>query len=77
MYKGLPDPLDASPLAAATVEQALAFAKAGDGRLAFLHVRGALAASGEGTLLHATSPAAFADASTGNPRVVLDMAGHH
>lgn len=77
MYKGLPDPLEATPLAAATVEQASAFAKPGDRRLAFLYVSGALALSGEGALLHATSPAAFADGATGNPRDLLDMVGHH
>lgn len=74
MYKHLLVPLDATPLATATVEQALAFAAAGSSRLTFLHVRADLAASGDGALLHAMSPAAFADAAAGNARVLLAKA---
>lgn len=74
MYMHLLVPLDATPLATATVEKALAFARVSGARITFLHARADLAASGDGALLHAMSPDAFADAAAGNARVVLGKA---
>lgn len=74
MYMHLLVPLDATPLATVTVEQALAFARVSGARITFLHARADLAASGDGALLHAMSPQAFADAASGNARVLLAKA---
>lgn len=74
MYMHLLVPLDGTPLAAATVEQAVTYAKASGARLTFLHARSDLAASGDGALLHAMAPTVFADAAAGNARVVLAKA---
>ncbi len=74
MYMHLLVPVDGTPLASATVEQALAYARVSGARLTFLHARPDVAASGEGALLHAMSPAVFADAAAGNARSVLAKA---
>jgi nucleotide-binding universal stress UspA family protein/hemerythrin-like domain-containing protein len=74
MYTHLLVPLDGTPLAAITLEQALAYARASGARLTILHVRPDLAATGDGALLHAMSPQVFADAAVGNARAVLARA---
>jgi nucleotide-binding universal stress UspA family protein/hemerythrin-like domain-containing protein len=74
MYKHLLVPLDGTPLASATIEQAVAYARAGGARLTFLHVRADIAARGDGALLHAMSPEVFADAAAGNARALLARA---
>lgn len=74
MYMHLLVPVDGTPLASATVEQALAYASVSGARLTFLHARPDVAARGEGALLHAMSPAVFADAAAGNARSVLAKA---
>lgn len=74
MYLHLLVPVDDTPLAAAIVEQAVAYARASGARLSFLHARADLAARGDGALLHAMSPEAFADAAAGNARALLARA---
>jgi nucleotide-binding universal stress UspA family protein/hemerythrin-like domain-containing protein len=74
MYKHLLVPIDGTPLAAATVEQAVAYARAGAARLTFLHARADFAATGDGALLHAMSPQAFDDAAAGNARSLVAKA---
>jgi nucleotide-binding universal stress UspA family protein/hemerythrin-like domain-containing protein len=74
MYQHLLVPLDASPLAAVLTECAVRYAKAVAARISFLHVRGDLASQGDGALLHALSPALFAEAAAGNARVVVARA---
>ena len=74
MYKHLLVPIDGTPLAARTVEQAVAYAKAGGARLTFLHVRADLGARGEGALLRSMSPDVFADAAAGNARALVAKA---
>jgi nucleotide-binding universal stress UspA family protein/hemerythrin-like domain-containing protein len=74
MYKHLLVPIDGTPLAARSVEQAVAYARAGGARLTFLHARADLGARGEGALLHAMSPDAFAEAAAGNARAIVAKA---
>jgi len=74
MYMHLLVPVDGTPLASATIEQAVAYARVGGARLTFLHARADLAARGDGALLHAMSPEVFADAAAGNARALLARA---
>jgi nucleotide-binding universal stress UspA family protein/hemerythrin-like domain-containing protein len=74
MYKHLLVPLDASPLAAVLIERAVAYAQATAARISFLHVRGDLGSHGDGALLHAMSPALFAETASGNASVLVARA---
>lgn len=74
MYMHLLVPVDGTPLASATIEQAVAYARASGARLTFLHARADLAARGDGALLHTMSPEVFADAAAGNARALLARA---
>ena len=74
MYTHLLVPVDDTPLAAATIEQAVAYAGVSGARLTFLHARADLAARGDGALLHAMSPQVFADAAAGHARALLARA---
>lgn len=74
MYQHLLVPLDASPLAAVLIERAVAYAQATSARISFLHVRGDLGSHGDGALLHAMSPALFAETASGNARVLVARA---
>lgn len=74
MYKHLLVPIDGTPLDHRTVEQAVAYARAGGARLTFLNVRADLAARGEGALLQAMSPRTFAEAAAGNAQAIVAKA---
>lgn len=74
MYMHLLVPIDGTSLDAATVEQAVAYARAGGARLTILHVRPDVAAHGDGALLHAMSPEVFSNAAAGNARALLARA---
>lgn len=74
MYQHLLVPLDASPLATVLIERAVPYAQATSARISFLHVRGDLGSHGDGALLHAMSPALFAEAASGNARVLVARA---
>jgi len=74
MYRHLLVPIDGSPLASATIEQAVAYASATGARLTFFHARPDYAATGEGALLHSMAPAAFDDAAAGNALALLAKA---
>ncbi|HEU0201723.1 MAG TPA: universal stress protein [Burkholderiaceae bacterium] len=74
MYQHLLVPVDGSPLANATVEQAVAYARAVGARVAFFYARPDYAASDEGALMHAMAPEAFAEAAAGNARAILAKA---
>jgi nucleotide-binding universal stress UspA family protein/hemerythrin-like domain-containing protein len=74
MYKHLLVPIDGSPLSNATVDQAVAFARAGGARVTFVHARPDYAATQQGALMHAVAPAAFADAAAGNARALVAKA---
>ncbi len=74
MYMHLLVPIDGTPLDAATVEQAVAYARACGARLTILHARPDMAAHGDGALLHAMSPEVFSDAAAGNARALLARA---
>lgn len=74
MYMHLLVPIDGTPLDAATVEQAVAYARSCGARLTILHARPDVAAHGDGALLHAMSPEVFTDAAAGNARALLARA---
>lgn len=74
MYKHLLVPLDGTPLASATVEQAVAYAASTGARLTFLHARPDVGASGDGALLHAMSPQDFSIAAAGNAQAIVGKA---
>lgn len=74
MYKHLLVPLDGTPLAASTVDQAVAYAAATGARLTFLHARADAAASGEGALLHTLAPTEFDAATAGNAHAIVGKA---
>lgn len=74
MYKHLLVPIDGTPLASLTVEDAVEFARRSDARITFLHVQSDYAVTGEGSLLHAMAPTAFAVAARGNSNAWLARA---
>lgn len=74
MYRHLLVPIDGSPLASATVEQAVAYARTTGARITFFHARLDYAATGDGALLHAMAPATFAENAAGNARALLAKA---
>lgn len=74
MYMHLLVPLDGTPLASMTVDQAVAYAQTSGARLTFLHARPDAAAHGDGALLQTMSPEVFADLAAGNARGLLARA---
>jgi len=74
MYRHLLVPIDGSPLASATVEQAVAYACATGARITFFHARPDYAASERGALMHAMAPDAFAAIAAGNAQAILARA---
>lgn len=66
MHKHLLVPIDGSPLASLTVEQAVALARNNGARITFLHVRADFGRTGEGALLATMDPAGFERAMTGS-----------
>ncbi|MBL0089817.1 MAG: universal stress protein [Ideonella sp.] len=73
-YRHLLVPIDGTPLAANVVSGAVALARDMGARICFLHVVADFGASGDGALLHAADPKAFADGALGNARVLLAKA---
>jgi len=74
MYRHLLVPIDGSPLASATSEQAVAYARASGARLTFFHARPDYAATGDGALMHAMAPAVFDETAAGNALALLAKA---
>ena len=74
MYKHLLVPIDGTLLASLTVEDAVEFARRCAARITFLHVQSDYAVTGEGSLMHAMAPAAFAKAAKGNSHAWLARA---
>jgi len=74
MYKHLLVPIDGTPLASLTVEQAVEFARGIGARITFVHVLADLAATGEGSLLRTMSPEEFAPAAAGESNAWLARA---
>ena len=74
MYKHLLVPIDGTPLASLTVDQAIDFAREGQARITFFHAQEDFAGTGDGVLLHAKDPSAFAEAAAGNSRAWLARA---
>ena len=74
MYKHLLVPLDGTPRAVSTFEQAIAYAASTGARLTFLHPRQDVGASGEGALLHAMSPQDYSIAAVGNAQAIVAKA---
>lgn len=74
LYKHFAVPVDGSPLSSSTVEQAVSLAKACQADITFVHVKPDFAASGDGALLHAMTPDAFAEVSAGSARAIVAKA---
>lgn len=74
MYQHLLVPIDGSPLTATILDQAIAFAKGNGSRITFLHAVADFGATGDGALLHAAAPEAFAKGAQGNSKAVLAKA---
>lgn len=74
MHKHLLVPIDGSPLASLNVEQAVALARDNGARITFLHVRADFGRTGEGALLAAMDPAAYARATAGSSNAWLARA---
>lgn len=74
MYQHLLVPIDGSRLSNATVEQAVAYAQATRAHLTFLYAQPDYVATDEGAIMHASAPTVFAEAATGNARVLLAKA---
>lgn len=74
MYQHLLVPIDGSPLTATILDQAFAFAARVGSRITFLHAVADFGATGDGALLHAAAPDAFAKGAMGNSKAVLAKA---
>ena len=74
MFRHLLVPIDGTRLASMTIERALAYARDAGARITFFHARRDFAATGEGSLLHSMSPAAFAVAAAGQSEALLARA---
>jgi nucleotide-binding universal stress UspA family protein/hemerythrin-like domain-containing protein len=74
MYRRILVPLDGTPLGERTAEQAVTFARAHGAEVLFLHAHPDFAATEEGALLHAMSPALFSDLAEGRTSGVLARA---
>jgi nucleotide-binding universal stress UspA family protein/hemerythrin-like domain-containing protein len=74
MYKHLLVPVDGTPLAERSIEQALALARVHGADVHFLHVRPDFAGTGEGALLMSLSPALYADGAGGRANALLARA---
>jgi len=74
LYKHFAVPVDGSPLSSATVEQAVNLASACQACITFIHVKPDFAASGDGALLHAMTPEAFAEVSAGSAHAIVAKA---
>lgn len=74
MYQHLLVPIDGTPLARATVEQAVAYARTNGARVTFFHARPDYSAGGDGALLQVMAPEVFAESAAGNARALLAKA---
>jgi nucleotide-binding universal stress UspA family protein len=74
MYKHLLVPLDGTPLATTTVEQATSYAASTGARITFLHARADIGASADGALLYTMSPQDFNTVALGNAGVIVAKA---
>ena len=74
MYRHLLVPLDDSPLAVETVNQAVTFAKTLGAKVTFFHAKADYGASSVGALERVISPAAFNERMEGEARAILAKA---
>ncbi|MDT7838982.1 universal stress protein [Aquabacterium sp. OR-4] len=74
MFKHILVPVDGTPLADRSIEQALALARVHAAQIHFLHVQPDVAATADGALLLALSPGLLADGAHGRPGLVLARA---
>lgn len=71
MYQHILVPVDDSELAISLAAQAVAFAKRLGARITFFHARPDFAATSDGAVMHALSPAEFEQQAAGNACAVL------
>ena len=74
MYRHLLVPLDGSLLSVATVRNAVAFARALDAKVTFLHAQEDYASTSVGALQRVIAPGAFNEAIAGEARAILSKA---
>lgn len=74
MYHHLLVPVDDTDISADNVTAALEFARDVGARITFFHANPDYSATGDGALMHAMSPATFADRSAGHARAILAKA---
>jgi len=74
LYRHILVPVDDSDLSIDTASKAVELAKSLGARITFFHARRDFIATGSGALVHAMSPAEFADQAAGNARAVLAKA---
>lgn len=74
MYQHILVPVDDSELAISLASQAVGFAKSLGAKVTFFHARPDFAATSDGAVMHALSPAEFEAQAAGNARAVLARA---
>jgi len=74
MYRHLLVPVDDTEISAGNVTAAVDFARAIGARVTFFHANHDYAATADGALMHAMSPALFADRAAGHARAILGKA---
>jgi len=74
MYRHLLVPVDDTEISADNVTAAVEFARGAAARITFFHASADYAASSDGALMHAMSPATFADRAAGHARAIIAKA---
>jgi nucleotide-binding universal stress UspA family protein len=74
MYRHLLVPVDDTAISAGNVTAAVEFARDAGARITFFHANPDYAATGDGALMHAMSPAMFANRAAGPARAILTKA---
>ena len=74
MYRHLLVPVDDTAISAGNVTAAVDFARDAGARITFFHANPDYTATGDGALMHAMSPAIFANRAAGPARAILTKA---
>ena len=74
MYRHLLVPVDDTEISARNVTAAVQFARDAGARITFFHANPDYSATADGALMHAMSPATFADRAAGRARAILAKA---
>ena len=74
MYRHLLVPVDETDISAGNVTAAVEFAREANAQITFFHASADYAATGDGALIRAMSPASFVDRAAGHARAILAKA---